>query len=85
MDLFGVPSGTWFYTFFVPLWQLLFGMTKGRTKQPALFLFTFEARLTFLVELKKNNNVLSEINGQTIYMEMVDHVCKRLLSLRWKR
>ena len=49
-------------------------MTKGRTKQPALFLFTFEARLTFLVELKKPNNVLSEINGQTIYMEMVDYM-----------
>lgn len=75
MDLFGVPGGTWFCTSFVPLWQLLFGMTKGRTKQPALFLFTFEARLTFLMALKKKpNNVLSEINGQIIYMEMVDHM-----------
>lgn len=49
-------------------------MTKKGTKQPAPFLFTFEARLTFLVELKKPNNVLSEINGQTMYMEMVDHI-----------
>lgn len=49
-------------------------MTKGKTKQPGAFLFTFEARLTFLVELKKSSNVLSEINGQIMYMEMVDHM-----------
>lgn len=26
------------------------------------------------MELKNPNNVLSEINGQTMYMEMVDHM-----------
>lgn len=39
-----------------------------------LFFFTFEARLTFLVELKQQQKMLSEINGQTIHIEVVNHM-----------